>query len=70
MRAEADGPIRGTVRKAAYLGGIMEYSLDSDIGELFVVSTAVERPSPAGTVVGIALADHGVVVIPPGSSGE
>ena len=70
VRAEADGPIRGTVRKAAYLGGIMEYSIDSDIGELFVVSTTVERPLPAGTVVGIALADHGVVVIPPGSSGE
>ncbi len=70
VRAEADGPIRGTVRKAAYLGGIMEYSIDSDIGELFVVSTAVERPLPAGTVVGVALADHGVVVIPPGSSGE
>jgi iron(III) transport system ATP-binding protein len=67
---EADGPIRGTVRKAAYLGGIMEYSIDSDIGEPFVVSATVERPLPAGTIVGIALADHGVVVIPPGSSGE
>jgi iron(III) transport system ATP-binding protein len=69
VRAEADGPIRGTVRKAAYLGGIMEYSIDSDIGELFVVSTAVERPLRAGAAVGIALADHGVVVIPPGGSG-
>jgi iron(III) transport system ATP-binding protein len=67
VRADANGPIRGTVRKAAYLGGIMEYSIDTDIGELFVVSTAVERPLPAGTAVGIALADHGVVVIPPGA---
>ena len=66
VRADANGPIRGTVRKAAYLGGIMEYSIETDIGELFVVSTAVERPLPAGTAVGIALADHGVVVIPPG----
>jgi hypothetical protein len=43
----------------------MEYSLDTDIGELFVVSTAVERPLAVGTAVGIALANHGVVVIPP-----
>ena len=60
-------PIRGTVRKAAYLGGLMEYTLDTAIGDLFVVSTAVDRPLPVGTVVGVALADHGVVVIPPGA---
>jgi hypothetical protein len=43
----------------------MEYSVESDIGELFVISTAVDRPLAAGSVVGIALADHGVVVVPP-----
>jgi hypothetical protein len=45
---------------------LMEYSLDTDIGELFVISTAVERPFTAGSTVGVALANHGVVVIPPG----
>ena len=68
VRADGAGPIKGTIRKASYLGGLMEYSLDTEIGDLFVVSTAVERPWSAGTQVGIALADHGVVVIPPASA--
>jgi iron(III) transport system ATP-binding protein len=65
LRESGDGPLRGNVRKVAYLGGLMEYSVESDIGELFVISTAVDRPLAAGSAVGIALADHGVVVVPP-----
>ncbi len=60
----ADAPIRATVRKAAYLGGLMEYTLDTPIGELFVISTAVDQPHAIGSGVGVALARHGVVVIP------
>jgi iron(III) transport system ATP-binding protein len=67
LRNSGDAPLKGHVRKVAYLGGLMEYSLDTDIGELFVISTAVERPFTAGSDVGVALANHGVVVIPPGS---
>ena len=59
-------PLAGTVRKAAYLGGTMEYTLDTGIGELFAVSTAVERPYAVGDGVSIELARHGVVLIPPG----
>ena len=65
LRRNGDAPVNGTVRKAAYLGGLMEYSLDTDIGALFVVSTAVERPLAVGSAIGVALANHGVVVIPP-----
>jgi iron(III) transport system ATP-binding protein len=65
VSANSDGAIRGTVCKSAYLGGVMEYTIDTDIGELFVVSTAVDRPLAAGTAVSVALAHHGVVVIPP-----
>jgi iron(III) transport system ATP-binding protein len=61
--------LKATVRKAAYLGGLMEYTLESSIGELFVISTAVEQPLAVGTGVGIALAHHGVVVIPPSAGG-
>ena len=61
-------PLKATVRKAAYLGGLMEYTLDSSIGELFVISTAVDQPLAVGSGVGIALAQHGVVVIPPSSN--
>jgi iron(III) transport system ATP-binding protein len=57
-----------TIRKAAYLGGLMEYTLDSPVGQLFVISTAVDQPLAAGTAVGIALAHHGVVVIPPAAA--
>jgi iron(III) transport system ATP-binding protein len=61
---EAGAALRATVRKVAYLGGVMEYTLDSAIGELFVISTAVDQPHAVGSGVGIGLANHGVVVIP------
>jgi iron(III) transport system ATP-binding protein len=60
--------LKATVRKAAYLGGLIEYTLDSPIGDLFVISLAVGDPLAAGTGVGVAFARHGVVVIPPPSS--
>ena len=68
LRTDGDGPLKGTLRKVAYLGGLMEYSVDSDIGDLFVISIAVDRPLAVGTAVGITLADHGVVVVPPAPS--
>ena len=65
--APADAaPLVGTVRKASYLGGLIEYTLATPIGELFVISMAVDAPQPVGARVGIALAGHGVVAIPPG----
>jgi hypothetical protein len=33
------------------------------IGDLFAISTAVDRPLAVGTAIGIALANHGVVVM-------
>jgi iron(III) transport system ATP-binding protein len=66
---QRDSPLRGTIRKAAYLGGVMEYTLDTPIGELFAVSTAVDNPLAVGADVGVALAGHGVVVIPPDVNG-
>ena len=56
--------IRGTVRKAVYVGGSVEYTIDSDVGELFAISLDVASTTPVGAEVGVALADHGVVVIP------
>ena len=58
-------PLAATVRKAAYLGGVIEYTLDSAIGALFAVATGVEHPYAAGATVSIDLARHGVVLIPP-----
>ena len=56
------------MKKASYLGQLMEYTLDTPIGALFVISTAVDRPLAAGAAVGVALANHGVVVIPKSGS--
>jgi iron(III) transport system ATP-binding protein len=61
---QGNAPLQATVRKAAYLGGLIEYTLDSPIGELFVISIAVDRGIAVGTEVGVAFARHGVVVIP------
>jgi iron(III) transport system ATP-binding protein len=63
-----DASLQATVSKAAYLGGLIEYTLDTPIGELFVISVAVDRPVAVGTGVGVKLARHGVVVIPPSAS--
>ncbi len=61
---QENAQLKATVRKAAYLGGLIEYTLESSIGELFVISIAVDHPIAVGTDVGVAFARHGVVVIP------
>ena len=56
-------PLRGTIRKAAYLGNIMEYTIATPIGELFVVASEVDQPQSEGAEVALSLTGHGVVVI-------
>jgi iron(III) transport system ATP-binding protein len=59
------GPaLEGRVAKAAYLGTHMEYTVATAVGELFVVDRMVTRPVPVGTTVWLALADHGITVVP------
>ncbi len=58
------GGLRGTIRKAAYLGTHMEYTVEASIGQLFVVDRDVAHPLPAGTQVAIDLSDHGVALVP------
>src|SRR5687767_9260528 len=55
-------PLRGTIRKAAYLGTHMEYTVEAPIGQLFVVDRDVSRPLAAGTDVPVTLSDHGVAL--------
>ncbi len=61
---EGSAPLSGTIRKAAYLGNVMEYTIDTDAGELFAVSGAVDAPLAPGTRVGLSFAQHGVTTIP------
>ena len=55
--------MRGTIRKASYIGGIMEYTVATELGELFAISMAVDRPLPVDSAVAVRLANHGVVPI-------
>ena len=63
IHREGTTGMRGTIRKASYIGGIMEYTVATELGELFAISMAVDRPLPVGTPVAITLANHGVVPI-------
>jgi iron(III) transport system ATP-binding protein len=64
LKHSGSTPLAGTVRKASYLGGLMEYSVDSEIGPLFAMSLAVDRPYAVGDAIAIELADHGVALVP------
>ena len=64
LHAPGEGTLPATVRKASYLGGTMEYTLDTPIGALFAVSQSVETPFAQGDAVGLTLARHGVVAVP------
>jgi hypothetical protein len=53
----------GTARKAAYVGGVMEYTIGAALGDLLVVNMAVDRRLSEGADVMLKLANHGVVPI-------
>ena len=57
--------LSGVVRKAAYLGATMEYTVETPIGALFVIDGAVDRPLVINTPVAVTLGPRGVIVIPP-----
>jgi iron(III) transport system ATP-binding protein len=59
------GPaLAGTIRKAAYLGTHMEYTLATEVAELFVVDRDVANPKPVGSTAYLALARTGVSLVP------
>ncbi len=64
VRAPGTTSLAGTVTKAAYLGSVMEYTVDTDIGALFVVDRNVARPLARGAAVSIAFEMNGVVALP------
>ncbi len=61
--AASGGGLPGQVRRAAYMGATMEYTIDTAIGPVFAVSPDVGRPLAAGTAVGLTLAHRGVVLV-------
>jgi iron(III) transport system ATP-binding protein len=49
-------PLDGIVRKAAYLGHTMEYTVETPIGPLFTIDNRVDRPLAVGSRVAVAFA--------------
>jgi len=62
--AVGETPLAGTVRKSAYLGGYMEYTVETPIGALFAIDPRVDVPHAPGAEVTVTLAPHGVVPLP------
>jgi iron(III) transport system ATP-binding protein len=56
--------IPGTILKAIYLGGHIEYTVDCILGELFVIDNQVEIKHNLDTTVFITLRARGVSLIP------
>ena len=55
--------ILGTVAKAVYLGSHMEYTVETALGELFVIQHRTDAPIPGGTEVSVVLTDRGVSLV-------
>jgi iron(III) transport system ATP-binding protein len=49
--------------KAAYLGSNYEYTFETELGAIFVVSPDLTHVLQPGADVGLSLADHGVSVV-------
>jgi iron(III) transport system ATP-binding protein len=60
----AAGHLSGVVSKAAYLGDRMEYTVETPVGDLFVIDSAVADPVATGTPVYLVLERHGIAVVP------
>ena len=66
IRLSAGGngaPLRGTVRKATYLGSHIEYTLETELGPLFATDPHVDAPVAPDSDVAIELAPRGVNLI-------
>jgi iron(III) transport system ATP-binding protein len=63
---KGSGSLNATVRKAAYLGAVVEYTVATEIGELFVIDRDARALLAPGDAAGVTLLDRGVVILPRG----
>jgi len=59
-----ESSIPGTILKAIYLGGHIEYTVDCILGELFVIDNQMESKQNLDAAVSITLRTRGVSLIP------
>jgi iron(III) transport system ATP-binding protein len=55
--------VAAVLRKSAYLGSFLEYTFETALGPIFVISPELTDVLPLGAQVGLTLADHGVSVV-------
>ena len=63
IHAAGSAGLAGVVVKSAYLGAIFEYTIDTDVGKLFVVSSPADRLLAPGERVTLALEGGGVALV-------
>jgi iron(III) transport system ATP-binding protein len=63
IRPVASSGLAARVIKQTYVGSVMEYTLGSPLGDIFVVSPDVKQPLSPGAPVSLYLADHGVSIV-------
>ena len=57
--------LAGTVGHATYMGGVVEYTIKTALGSLFVISTDVAGMRQEGSAVGLTFRDRGIMLIRP-----
>jgi iron(III) transport system ATP-binding protein len=62
--ANGDDAFTGEVSYAAYLGNEIQYSVQSDLGELFVIAQATSEPISVGQSVGIDMPTDEMRLVP------
>jgi iron(III) transport system ATP-binding protein len=60
---DAPGSIEAEVVKATYLGSHMEYTLDTEVGELFVVEPDISHAISIGSTISVRLRNHGIALV-------
>ena len=63
IHREGHFELTGKLLKSAYLGSFYEYTFETVLGSIFVVSPDLTDVIPLGAEVGLTLAEHGVSVV-------
>ncbi len=62
-QAAGQGALPATLTKRAYLGNAYEYTFETELGAIFVLSADVEHVHAVGDALSLSLAGHGLSVV-------
>ena len=63
VRPAGQGALAATLSKLAYLGNAFEYTFETELGAIFVLSSDVENVHSLGAALSLSLAGHGLSVV-------